>query len=77
MVAQASGLWMWVGKFARPLRGVGVLAMLNARLDRMGCGESVCEIPLGAGVVRLLLPGIAVGKSIDHHCVENGVQVTQ
>jgi hypothetical protein len=35
MIAQASGLGMGVGKFSRPLRGVGVLAMPDAWLDTM------------------------------------------
>jgi len=33
MIARASGLGMGVGGLSRPLRGVGVLAMLDARLD--------------------------------------------
>jgi hypothetical protein len=51
MVARASGLGMVVGRFSRPRREVGVLAMPDARLDKMRCIESVCEIPLGAGVL--------------------------
>jgi len=33
MIAWASGLGMGVGRYARPLRGVGVLAMPDAGLD--------------------------------------------
>jgi len=34
-------------------------------------------IPLGAGVLRLLVPGVAVGVIIDRHCVADGVEVTR
>jgi len=51
MITQASGLGMGVGRFSRPLRGVGVLAMLDTGLDTTRCVESVCEVPLGAGVL--------------------------
>jgi len=50
MIARASGLGMGVGRFSRPLRGVRVLAMPDAGLDTMRHIESVCEVPLGAGV---------------------------
>jgi hypothetical protein len=33
MIVQASGLRMGVGRFSRPLRGVGVLAMPDAGRD--------------------------------------------
>jgi len=33
MIAQASGLGMGVGRFSRPLGGVGMIAMPNAGLD--------------------------------------------
>jgi hypothetical protein len=62
---------------SRPLRGVGVLAMLDTGLDTTQLVESVCVIPLGAGVLRLLVPGVAVGVIIDHCCVADGVEVTQ
>jgi hypothetical protein len=71
MAAWASGMVIGVGKLTRPLRGVGVLAMPDARLDTMQCGESVCEIPLGAGGVPRLLPGVGVGELIYHHSAEN------
>ena len=42
-------------------------AMPDARLDATRRVESACEGPPGAGVLRLLIPGIAVGVIIDHH----------
>jgi hypothetical protein len=77
MVARASGLGMGVARFSRPRRGVGVLAMPDARLDTTRRVESVCEVPPGAGVLRLLLPGMAVGVIIDRRCVADGVTVTR
>jgi hypothetical protein len=77
MIAHASGFGMGVGRFARPLRGVGVLAMPDAGLDTTRHVESVCVIPLGAGVLRLLVPGMAVGVSIDPRCVADAVEVTR
>jgi hypothetical protein len=67
---------MGVGRFSRPLRGVGVLAIQDAGLDTTRCVESVCMVPLGAGVLRLLVPGVVVGVIIDCHCVADGVEVT-
>jgi hypothetical protein len=32
--------------------------------------------PLGAGVLRLLVPGMAVGVFIDRRCVVDGVEAT-
>jgi len=77
MVVRASGLGMGVGRISRPRRGVGVLAMPDARLDTTRRVESVCEVPPGAGVLRLLIPGIAVGVIIDRRCVADGVTVTR
>ena len=77
MIARASGLGMGVGRFSRPLRGVGVLAMPDAGLDTTRRVESVCMVPLGAGVLRLLVPGVAVGVIIDSRCVADGVEVTR
>jgi len=73
MIARASGLEMGVGRFWRPLRGVGVLGMLDAGLDTTRRIDSVCEVPLGAGVLWLLVPGVAVGVIIDRRCVADGV----
>jgi len=75
MIARVSGFGMGVGKFPRPLRGVGVLAMPDAGLDITRCVESVCMVPLGAGVLRLLVHGVAVGVIIDRRCVADGVEV--
>jgi hypothetical protein len=77
MVVRASGLGMGVGRFSRPQRGVGVLAMPDAGLDTMRHVESVCMVPLGAGVLRLLVPGVAVGVIIDRRCVVDGVEATR
>jgi len=76
MIKLASGFGMGVGRFSRPLRGVGVLAMLDAGLDTTRLVESVCVILLGAGVLRLLVPGGVVGLIIDRRCLANGVEVT-
>jgi hypothetical protein len=67
---------MGFGRFSRPQRGVGALAMLNAWLNITGRNESVSEIPPGAGVLRLFPPGMAVGVIIDSRCVADGVTVT-
>jgi len=72
MIARASGLGMGVGRFSRPQRGVGVLAMPNAGLDTTRRLESVCKVPPGAGVLRLLVTGVAVGVFIDHRCLVDG-----
>ena len=77
MIMWASGFGMAVGRFSRPLRGVGVLAMPDAGLDTTRRVESVCVILLGAGVLRLLVPGVAVGVIIDRRCVADGVEVTR
>jgi len=77
MIARASGFGMGVGRLSRPLRGVGVLAMPDAGLDTTRHIESVCMVPLGAGVLRLLVPGVAVGVIIDSRCVADGVEATR
>jgi hypothetical protein len=77
MVARTSGLGMGIGRFSRQRRGVGVLAMPDARLHAMRLFESVCEVPLGTGVLRLLVPGKAVGVIIDRRGVADGVAVTR
>jgi hypothetical protein len=51
--------------------------MPDAGLDTMQSVESVCVIPLGAGVLRLVVPGVAVGVIIDCRCVADGVEVTR
>jgi len=75
MIVPASGLGMRVGRFSRPLRGVGVLAMPDAGRDTTRCVESVCMVPLGAHVLRLLVPCVAVGANIDSRCVVDRVEV--
>jgi hypothetical protein len=77
MITRASGFGMGVGRFSRPLRGVGVLAMPDAGLDTTRRVESVCMVPLGAGVLRLLVPGVAVGVIIDSRSVADWVEVTR
>jgi hypothetical protein len=54
-----------------------VLAMPDARLDTTRRVESVCEVPPGAGVLRLLIRGMAVGVIINRCCVADGVTVTR
>jgi len=75
MIALVLGFGMGVGRFSRPLRGVGVLAMPDVGLDIMRRVGSVCMVPLGADVLRLLVLGAAVGVIIDCRCVVDGVQV--
>jgi hypothetical protein len=52
-----------------------VLAMPDVGLDIMRRVGSVCMVPLGADVLRLLVLGAAVGVIIDCRCVVDGVQV--
>jgi len=68
MIMWATGLGMGVGRFLRPLRGVKVLAMPHAGLDSTPGIESVCGVPLGAGVLWLLVSGMVVGVIIYHCC---------
>jgi hypothetical protein len=39
--------------------------------------ESVRMVPLGAGVLRLRVPGVVVGVIIDRRCVVDWVEVTR
>jgi len=50
-----------------------VLAMPDAGLDTTRRVDSVPVVPLGAGVLRLLVPSVAVGVIIDHHWVADRV----
>ena len=50
--------------------------MTDAGLDTMRRVESGCIVPLGAGVLRLLGPGVGVGVIIVRHCAAEGVAVT-
>jgi len=76
MITRASGLGIGVGRFLRPLRGVRVLAMPDVGLDTTRRVGSVGEVPPGAGVLRLLVPGVAVGVLIDRRCVMGGLGAT-
>jgi hypothetical protein len=76
MIAWGSGLGMGVCRFSRPLRGVEVLAMPDAELDTTRRVECVWKVPPGAGVLRMLVTGVAVGVVIDHRSVVDGVEVT-
>jgi hypothetical protein len=51
MIALASGLGMGIGRFSRPQRGVGVLAMLDVGQDTTRSIESVCKAPPGSGML--------------------------
>jgi len=73
MIARASGLGKGVGRFSRPQRGVGVITMPDAGLDT----TRRVEVPPGAGVLRLLVPGVAVGVFVDCRCVADRVEVTR
>jgi len=75
MIVWASALEMGVGRFWRPLRGVGVLAMPDAELDTTRHVESVCVILLVAGVLGLVVPSVEVGVIIDRRCVVDGMEV--
>jgi hypothetical protein len=77
MIARASGFGMEVDWFSRPLRGVGVLAIPDAELDTTQRVASVGMVPLGAGMLRLLVPDVAVGVIIERHCVVDGVEATR
>jgi len=50
--------------------------MPDAELDTTQHVESGCMVPLGAGVLRLLVPNLAVGQIIDCRCIADGVEVT-
>jgi hypothetical protein len=73
MITRASGLGMGVGRFSRPVGGVGVIAMPNAGLDT----TRRVEVPSGAGVVPLFGTGVAVGVYIDRRCVAVWVEMTR
>jgi hypothetical protein len=56
---------------------VGVIAILNAVLDTTRPSESGGVVPQDAGLLRLLVPGVAIGVIIDCRCVLEGVEVTR
>jgi hypothetical protein len=76
MVVRASGFGIGVLRFSRPLRGVGVQAMLDGRLDTMQHIESVCEVLPSADVLQLLRAGMEVAVIIERHCVVDVVAIT-
>jgi len=47
--------------------------MPDVGLDATQSIESVCEVPLGDGVLQQLVPGMAVGVIIDRRCVADWV----
>ena len=51
MIVGASGLGMGVGRLSRPLRGVGVLAIGEARLDTTWRVKSSSDVSPGATVL--------------------------
>jgi len=67
---------MVVGRFQRPLRGVGVQEIPYVRLDRRSHITSGCNFPAGAVVLYLLEPGMIVGALIDCRRVVVVVEVT-
>jgi hypothetical protein len=76
MVVRASGLGMEICRFSRPQRGVGVLATPDATVDTTQRVESFSEVPPGAGVLPLRVPGMAVGGIIDRPSVTDRFTVT-
>jgi hypothetical protein len=50
--------------------------MLHMGLNSTRRVESVCMVQLEAGVLRLLVPEVAVGVNINRRCVADGVEVT-
>jgi len=73
MIVRALGFGMGVARFSQPLRGVGVLSMLDMRIDTLRHIESVCKVPPGIGMLRLLVPSVVVGVYIDLRSVADGV----
>jgi hypothetical protein len=72
MIARVSALRMGVGRFSRHLRKGGVITMPDVGLDTMRRNN----VPPGAGVLRVLVPGVAVEIFIDGRSVADGVEVT-
>jgi hypothetical protein len=68
---------MGVGRYQRLLRGVGVLVMPDAGWDTTRRVESVCKVPLGVGVLQLLVPGMVVGVIINRCSAADRVEVTR
>jgi len=72
MNARPSRLGMVVGRFSRPLRGVGLIAMPDAGLDKARHDE----VSPGTGVLQLVVPAVAVGVFIVCCCLVDGVNIT-
>jgi hypothetical protein len=69
-----SAFWIRAGgcRYSRQLRTVGAIGMPNAGLQT----TQHIEVPPVAGVLRLLVTGVAVAVSIDQCCVVGRVEVT-
>jgi len=67
---------MGVGRFPRPLREVGAQAMPDVGLDITRHVESFCIVPVGAGVLPLRVPAVAVEVIINSHCAADEMDVT-
>jgi len=77
MIRWVSASRLGVGRFSRPLRGVGVLAIPYAGQDTTRRVESVCKISLGAAVPQLLVPGLVVRVFIDRRSIADGVKANR
>jgi len=77
MIARAAGFGMRVVSFWSLLRGVGGLTMLDKGLDATQQVQSVCEHPLSAGGVWLVVPGLVLGVLIACRCVADWVESTR
>jgi hypothetical protein len=75
MVAWASGLGIGLGRFTRPLKGMGVPAMPDVWQDTTRRVEYACEVPLGAGVLRMLVLSMTLEVIIDRCCVADRREV--
>jgi hypothetical protein len=75
MVAQAAGVGMGAGRFSNLWRGLGLQAMPDVRLHTTQLIESVCEVPLGAGVLQMSIPRRVVGVVMHSNWVADGVIV--
>jgi hypothetical protein len=51
-----------------------VVAVPDGGLDTARRIESVCLVQLGAGVLQLLVPGMAVEVIINRRCASDGVE---
>jgi len=72
MIPRATEFGTGVGRFSRPLREVGVIAIPDAELDTM---QQVAVLS-GAGVLQRPVPRRVVGVFIARRSVADGVEVT-